>query len=46
MLKIFIGLSPEIIKGFFPFREEVPYNFKQPCQYQIRPVHTILNLLD
>ena len=45
-LKAFDGLSPEIIKGTFQFRDKVPYNFKQKSQYRIPPLHAVSNFLD
>ena len=46
MFKVFNSLSPEIIKGAFQFRDEVPYNFKRKSQYQMPPLHAVSNFLD
>ena len=38
MLKVSEGLSPEIVKGLFQFRNEIPYNLRQRSQFHIPPV--------
>ena len=42
-LKVFSGLSPEIIKGIFECRNEKPYNLTQRSQFHIPLVHTVVN---
>ena len=43
MLKVFNGLSPEIIKGILQFIDEVPYNLRQRSQFLIPLVHVVFD---
>ena len=43
MFKVFYNLSPEINKGIFQFRGEVPYKWRQRSQFYIPPIHTVFN---
>ena len=36
--KVSKGLCPEIVKGQFQFRNEIPYNLRQSSQFHIVPV--------
>ena len=38
MFKVSKGLCPEIVKGLFQFRNDVPYNLRQRSQFHIPPV--------
>ena len=35
MFKVSKGLCPEIMKGLFQFRNEIPYNLRQRSQFHI-----------
>ena len=41
MLKLLKGLCPEIVKGLFQFRNNIPYNLRQRLQIHIPPVRTV-----
>ena len=43
MFKVSKGLCPEIVKGLFQFRNEIPYNVRQRSQFHIPPVRTVFN---
>ena len=43
MFKVSKGLCPEIVKGLFQFRNEIPYNLRQRSQFHIPPVRTVFN---
>ena len=43
MFKVSNGLCPEIVKGLFQFRNEMPYNLKQRSQFHIPPVRTVFS---
>ena len=43
MFKVSNGLCPEIVKGLFQFRKEIPYNLRQKSQFHIPPVRTVFN---
>ena len=42
MFKVSKGLCPEIVKGLFQFRNEIPYNLRQRSQFHIPPVRTVV----
>ena len=41
--KVSKGLCPEILKGLFQFRNEIPYNLRQRSQFHIPPARTVFN---
>ena len=41
IFKVSKGLCPEIVKGLFQFRNDIPYNLRQRSQIQIPPVRTV-----
>ena len=41
MFKVSKGLCPEIVKGLFQFRYDIPYNLRQRSQFHIPPVRTV-----
>ena len=41
MFKVSKGLCPEIAKGLFQFRCEIPYNLRQRSQFHIPFVRTV-----
>ena len=43
MFKVSKGLCPEIVKGLFQFRNEIPHNLRQRYQFHIPPVRTVFN---
>ena len=43
MLKVSKGLCPEIVKGLFQFRNDIPYNLRQRPQFHIPPVRTVFS---
>ena len=43
MFKVSTGLCPEIVKGLFQFRNEIPYFLRQRSQFHIPPVRTVLS---
>ena len=43
MLKVSKGLCPEIVKGFFQFRNEIPCNLRQRSQFHIPPVRKVFS---
>ena len=43
MFKVSKGFCPEIVKGLFQFRNEIPYNLRQRSQYHITPVRTVFS---
>ena len=34
---------PEIVKGLFQFRNDIPYNLRQRSQFHIPPVQTVFS---
>ena len=42
MFKVSKGLCPEIVKGLFQFRYDIPHNLRQRCQIHIPLVRTVL----
>ena len=43
MFKVSKGLCPEIVKGLFQFRNEIPYNLRQRSQFHIPPAKTVFS---
>ena len=43
MFKVSKCLCPEIVKGLFQFRNEIPYNLRQRSQFHIPPVRTVFS---
>ena len=43
MFKVSEGLCPEIVKGLFQFRYDIPCNLRQRSQFHIPPVRTVFN---
>ena len=43
MFKVSKGLCPEIVKGLFQCRNEIPYNLRQRSQFHIPLVRTVFN---
>ena len=43
MFKVSKGLCPEIVKGLFQFRYEIPYNLRQGSQFHILPVRIVFS---
>ena len=43
MFKVSKGLCPEVVKGLFQFRNEVPYNLRQRSKFHIPPVRTVFS---
>ena len=43
MFKVSKGLCPEIVKGLFQFRNDIPYNLRQRSQFHIPPVRTVFS---
>ena len=43
MFKVSKGLCPEIVKGLFQLRNEIPYNLRQRSQFHIPPVRTVFS---
>ena len=43
MFKVSKGLCPDIVKGLFQFRNEIPYNLRQRSQFHIPPVRTVFS---
>ena len=43
MFKVSKGLFPEIIKGSFQLRNEIPYNLRQKSQFHIPPARTVFS---
>ena len=43
MFKVSKGLCPEIVKGLFQFRYDIPYNLRQRSQFHISPVRTVFS---
>ena len=43
MFKVSKRLFPEIVKGLFRFRNEIPYNLRQRSQFHIPPVLTVFS---
>ena len=43
MFKVSKGLCPEIVKGLFQFRYDIPYNLRQRSQFHIPPVRTVFS---
>ena len=43
MFKVSKGLCPEIVKGLFQFRYDIPYNLSQRSQFHIPPVRTVFS---
>ena len=43
MFKVYRGLSPEIVKELFRFREQIPYELRQRPQFQIPWVHSVFS---
>ena len=46
MFKVSKGLCPEIVKGLFQFRNDIPYNLRQRPQFHIPPVRTVFSGTD
>ena len=43
MFKVSKGLCPEIVKGLFQFRYDIPYNLRQRSQFHIPPVRKVFS---
>ena len=43
MFKVSKGLCPEIVKGLFQFRFDIPYNLRQRSQFHIPSVRTVFS---
>ena len=43
IFKVSRGLSPEIVNKLFQFREQIPYELRQRCQFQILWVHSVFS---
>ena len=43
MFKVSKGLCPEIVKGLFQFRNDIPYNLRQRSRFHIPPVRTVFS---
>ena len=43
MFKVSKDLCPEIVKGLFHFRNEIPYNLRQRSPFHILPVRTVFS---
>ena len=43
IFKVSKGLCPEIVKGLFQFRYDIPNNLRQRSQFHIPPVRTIVS---
>ena len=41
MFNVSKGLCPEIVKGLFQFRYDIPYNLRQGSHFHIPPVRTV-----
>ena len=46
MFKVSKGLCPEIVKGLFQFRYDIPYNLRQRSQFHIPPVRTVFSVTE
>ena len=42
-LRYIKGSCPEIVKGLFQFRNEIPYNLRHRSQFHIPPVRTVFS---
>ena len=42
-LKVFRGLSAEILNELFQFREQIPYELRQMLQFEIPWVHSVFS---
>ena len=40
MFKVSKGLCPEIVKGLFQFRNDIPYNLRHRSKFHIPPLRT------
>ena len=43
IFKVSRGLSPEVVNKLFQFREQIPYELRQRCQFQILWVHSVFS---
>ena len=43
MFKVSKGSCPEIVKGLFQFRNDIPYNLRQRSRFHIPPVRTVFS---
>ena len=46
IFKVSKGLCPEIVKGMFQFRNEIPYNLRQRSQFYIATVRTVFRVTE
>ena len=43
MFEVSKGICPEIVKGLFQFRNEIPYNLRQRSDFRIPPVRAVFS---